>query len=43
MADGKAKEMRQLRGEEETGGKEPDYELRAYVMGCPKFDEYYSR
>ena len=23
--------------------KEGDYELKNYVMGCPKFDEYYSK
>ena len=35
------KEMRRAKGEEVSDDKEPDYELREYIMGCPKFDEYY--
>lgn len=35
--------MRRLKGEEVSDGKEAEYELKTYKMGCPKFDEYYRK
>lgn len=43
VAEEKDREMRRLKGEDVSDGKEPEYELKTYKMGCPKFDEYYRR